>query len=226
MNFEILNGAYALVTIKLNKEEVFFSEPGSMVAMSMGIDYQPRIDDNIISATFRNVLGGESFFFSRARAELTGAWISIAPKFPGDIAKLDLNITDVINVQSGSYLGHSEGVDIDVKISKPGEFLLREGATILQASKSGSLLISSYGQLQQYTLQPGQSIIVDTGHLVAWSDNLDLKIGALSGIISAQFLGEGLVGKFTATNSQGYLVIQTRSEQNLSTWLKIDRAHN
>jgi uncharacterized protein (TIGR00266 family) len=226
MDIEILPGAYALATIKLNRDDVFFSEPGAMVAMSLGIDYQPRVDDNIVSASLRNILGGESFFFSRAKAQISNAWISIAPKFPGDIAELNLNNYDIINIQSGSYLGHSEGVDIDVKLSKPGEFLLREGATILQASSNGKLLISSYGQLQQYTLQLGQSLIVDTGHLVAWSENLKLDIGALTGVISAQFLGEGLVGKFTAVDRPGYIVIQTRSEQNLSSWLNIDRAHN
>ena len=223
MEIKVINGAYALATILLDKGDVFYSQPGSMVAMSMGLSYEPRIDDGVISAALRNVLGSESFFYSRSISQITGSWLSIAPKYPGDITSASIQAGENLTLQAGSYLGHSKGVNIDIKIAKPGEFLLREGAVQLKVSGDGSLLLCSYGQMHQYILELGQSLIVDTGHIVCWSSSLDLEVGALNNVIGAQFTGEGLVGKFTARERPGKVIIQTRSEQNLTSWLKIDR---
>ena len=223
MDIKIINGAYALATILLEKGDVFYTQPGSMVAMSMGLSYEPRIDDGIISAALRNILGSESFFYSRSISQISGSWLSVAPKYPGDITYAALKAGESLTLQAGSYLGHSKGVDIDIKIAKPGEFLLREGAIQLKITGDGSLLLCSYGQMHQYFLEVGQSLIVDTGHIVCWSSALDLEVGALNNVIGAQFSGEGLVGKFTARERSGKVIIQTRSEQNLTSWLKIDR---
>jgi uncharacterized protein (AIM24 family) len=80
--------------------------------------------------------------------------------------------------------------------------------------------------MQSIDLNIGDQVVVDTAHLVAWSDSLDLKVGALTGIVSSQFTAEGLVGRFTATKQPGRVVIQTRAEQALRGWLFPDREMN
>ena len=121
MDIKIINGAYALATILLEKGDVFYTQPGSMVAMSMGLSYEPRVADGIISAALRNILGSESFFYSRSISQISGSWLSVAPKYPGDITYAAVKAGENLTLQAGSYLGHSKGVDIDIKIAKPGK---------------------------------------------------------------------------------------------------------
>jgi len=218
--------AYALAYLRLARGEQVFCEPGSMVAMSMGIELNARVDGNPITAALRNAIGAESFFMTRLRAQVDGAWVAVAPKFPGDVAQIPVTVNDPLNLQSGSYLAHDAGVELGVKIASPGEFLLREGVTLLNVHGNGNVVICSYGGMQSIDLNIGDQVVVDTAHLVAWSDSLDLKVGALTGIVSSQFTAEGLVGRFTAINQPGRVVIQTRAEQALRGWLFPEREMN
>jgi len=163
---------------------------------------------------------------TRLRAQVDGAWVAVAPKFPGDVAQIAVTVNDPLNLQSGSYLAHDAGVELGVKIASPGEFLLREGVTLLNVHGNGNVVICSYGGMQSIDLNIGDQVVVDTAHLVAWSDSLDLKVGALTGIVSSQFTAEGLVGRFTAAKQPGRVVIQTRAEQALRGWLFPEREMN
>jgi uncharacterized protein (TIGR00266 family) len=227
MNVEITcSPAYALAYLRMQRGEQVFCEPGSMVAMSMGVELNARIDGNPIAAALRNVVGSESFFLTRLRGQVEGAWVAVAPRFPGDIAPLSVTHDEPMNVQSGSYLAHEESIDINVKMASPGEFLLREGATLLRVVGNGTLILCSYGGMQTIDLRPGDQVVVDTSHLVAWSDSLQLKVGPLTGYISSQITSEGLVGRFTAVDRPGRVIIQTRGEQSLRGWLFPDREMN
>ena len=227
MNVEITcNPAYALAYLRLARGEQVFCEPGSMVAMSMGMELNARVDGNPVTAALRNAIGAESFFLTRLRSQVEGAWVSVAPRFPGDVAALNIRPDDPLNLQAGSYLAHEEGVDLGVKIASPGEFLLREGVTLLKVTGSGTAVICSYGGMQSIDLNTGDSVVVDTAHLVAWSDSLDLKVGPLTGFVSSQLTAEGLVGKFTATRRPGRVIIQTRAEEALRGWLFPKREMN
>ncbi len=212
--------------LRLGAGETAYCEPGSMVAMSMGVELNARIDGNVVTSALRNMIGGESFFLTRVRGQMAGVWVAVAPRFPGDVAPVTVVDNDRLTVQSGSYLAHEEPVDINVRLAKPGEFLLREGATLLEMSGNGQALLCSYGGMQVIDLNPGEQLVVDTSHLVAWSSSLDLRVGALTGLISAQFTSEGLVGRFTAGQRPGRVIIQTRGEQTLRDWLFPTREMN
>lgn len=227
MNVEITcQPAYALAYLRLARGEQVFCEPGAMVAMSMGMELNARVDGNPVTAALRNFVGAESFFLTRLRAQVQGAWVAVAPRYPGDVAALPVTSDDPMNLQGGSYLAHEDGVELGVKTASPGEFLLREGVTLLNVHGNGTAIICSYGGMQSINLNPGDRVVVDTSHLVAWSDSLDLKVGPLTGYISSQFTAEGLVGQFTATQRPGRVIIQTRAEQSLRNWLFPDREMN
>ena len=55
--------------------------------------------------------------------------------------------------------------------------------------------------------------MVDTGHLVAFSDDVQYSIGKVGGLRSLLGGGEGLVMKF---NGQGYVWVQSRNLASLA----------
>jgi uncharacterized protein (TIGR00266 family) len=218
--------AYTLAYLHLSAGEEAWCEPGSMVAMSMGIEMSARVDGNPVKAALRNFIAGESFFLSRIRGQVAGAWVAISPKFPGDVAAVEIFPGDPLMVQSGSYLAHGSGVDVGVKLAGAGEFLLQEGSVLLSISGKGTAVIASYGGMQSIDLNIGDSVVIDTAHLVAWSTSLILKVGPLNGVFTSAAGGEGLAGQFTAKNAPGRVIIQTRAESQIKSWFQPDREMN
>ena len=76
----------------------------------------------------------------------------------------------------------------------------------------GKVYYNSYGAIRRMPVQSGQELVVDTGHLVAFSEDVDYSIGKVGGIRSMVAGGEGLVMKFTGS---GHVWVQTRNLQSL-----------
>ena len=113
----------------------------------------------------RAVLGGESFFQNFWKAGPQGGEVTLAPDLPGDI--IDINLTGTpLMIQSGSYLASEAGIELSTKLSSKA-FMSGEGISMLEATGSGKVLVSSYGAIYEKTLAAGERYIVDSTHLVA-----------------------------------------------------------
>ena len=77
------------------------------------------------------------------------------------------------------------------------------------------MFLSSFGGIYKKELR-NEEFIIDTGHLVAFTEGLDFKIRRVGGLKSTIFGGEGLVAEFYGT---GTLYIQTRSIDSFLSWL-------
>ena len=75
-------------------------------------------------------------------------------------------------------------------------------------------ICNSYGAIKQLPVESGKELVVDTGHLVAFSDDVEYSIGK-GGRHSFPHLGggEGLVMKF---RGDGHVWIQTRNLASLA----------
>ena len=108
--------SYALAVVSLGADESVQAEAGAMVSMSPGMAIETMAKGVLMGALKRSVLGGESFFMNTYRAPGGGGQITLAPALPGDMAVMELR-AETLMVQSGSYVGSSQGVDIDTKWS-------------------------------------------------------------------------------------------------------------
>ena len=215
--------AYALAYVHLDVDESVHAEPGALVAMSHGIEVAARATGGVGRSVMRQLFVQEHFFQARYTAHLHGAWIALAPARPGDVTEVDIHGDDDVLIESGSFLAHSAGVNVTARAGSLQTVVLREGATVIRASGAGALLVSSYGAIERFELGPGEEIIVDTGHLVCWSASMGLRVGPLSGIISAALTRDGIVGQLTGP---GVVYVQTRAEQQLRSWVLPKRYQN
>jgi uncharacterized protein (AIM24 family) len=103
-------------------------------------------------------------------------------------------------IQSGSYLASEDGIDISGKLSGKG-FLSGEGFSMLEATGSGKVLVSSYGAIYEKELGSGEKYIVDTTHLVAFDGNVNVQARAVGGLKSTVLSGEGTVVELTGPGS-------------------------
>jgi uncharacterized protein (AIM24 family) len=65
-------------------------------------------------------------------------------------------------------------------------------------------------------LAAGESITVDTGHLVAFTQSIGFQVRKVGGVKSLLFSGEGLVVDLTGP---GRVLMQTRSTDQFLSWL-------
>jgi len=209
--------------VRLSHNESVICESGALVAMSAGIESAVSTGGGVASALIRKVAGQESFFMGKYRALTDGAWVALAPKFPGDINVVEMSEGRDLIVQTGSLLGHAEGVETSVRFGGVGTIIQKEGLAVMLAKGVGKILICSYGGLQRFEVGQGEHIIVDTGHLVAWSAGMGIRLGPLSGVVAASVSGEGIVAELTGP---GEVYLQTRSESSLRSWIVPTREQN
>lgn len=212
--------SYSIAYVRLSLNESVECETNAMVAMSLGIDVAGSVEGGVVKSAIRKVAGNETFFRSKYTAKLEGAWVALSPKFPGDISVLEVNPADRYLVQSGAILANSEGLEVSVRFSGITSMVQKEGLVMSEVSGEGKLIVSAYGAIEKMDLGPGQSLIVDTGHLVAWSESTSIKIGPLNSTATSAMTGEGLVGLVTGP---GVVYMQTRSERGLRQWLFPER---
>lgn len=207
--------AYSMAVLKLASGEEVQVEGGSMLAMGSGIVLETQAAGGILKSFTRSLLGGEGFFMNRYRAPAGGAELFVAPPLPGDLMALDLQ-NERLMVQSGSYVASEMGINIDTKWGGAKTFFASEGLIMLNLSGNGKALLSSYGAIHEMNLAAGQTVTVDSGHLVAFSDRIGFRVRTIGGIKSTLFSGEGIVVDMTGP---GRMLLQTRSTDAFLSWL-------
>jgi len=208
----------------------------AMVGMVPSIEMKTEAKGGFLKSLGRSMFGGESFFLNSFTAVAQGDMIALAPALPGDVAVIEMAQGDMIAlapalpgdvaviemhgetlmVQSGSYLGSSEGIEVDTKWSGAKTFFGSEGLIMLKISGTGTLIVSSYGAIHPMELDAGQEYVVDTGHLVTFEEHLDFNVKKVAGWKSTMFSGEGLVIELTGP---GKMTMQSRSQDSFLSWL-------
>ncbi|RLF83343.1 TIGR00266 family protein [Thermococci archaeon] len=213
MRYEIIQRpSFSLVEVELEEGEAIKAEPGAMVHMSPTIKIETKTG-GVFKALKRSMLGGESIFINTFRAEEGKGNIGLAPAYMGDIAALE--IRETLYTQSGAFLASSETIEIDTKFGGAKTFFSREGLFLLKLSGDGTVFLSSFGGIYKKELR-NERFIIDTGHLVAFTEGLDFRVKRVGGLKSTIFGGEGLVAEFYGS---GTLYIQTRSIDSFLDWL-------
>ena len=167
--------SYSMAFATLSAGETIKAEAGAMVSQTPGLQMETKADGGIMKGLKRSFLGGESFFMNTFTATQEGDQIGLAPPLPGDMAHWPL-AGQTVYLQSGSYVASSAGVEVDTDWGGAKTFFSGEGLIVLKVSGTGDLVLSSYGAIHSMDLAAGQSYIVDTGHMVGWSDGVQYEV--------------------------------------------------
>jgi len=207
--------SYSLLTVELDPGESIKAETGAMVAQT-GVDMKTGMGGGGLFGGIRRMIGGESFFLNTFTGERSGGWVSLAPPSPGDIGSFDLQPGTNLFIQSSSFLACTENVQTDTQFQGFRGFFSGESLFFIRSYAergSGTVFYNSYGAIKQVPVTPGQELVVDTGHLVAFSDDVEYSVGKVGGIGSLIAGGEGLVMRF---RGNGHVWVQSRNLASLA----------
>lgn len=209
--------SFSVARVLLGAGESIRAEAGSMMAKDPDTTIEAKMEGGLMKSLKRGVLGGESLFITTLTAGAHGGWIDVAANLPGDILSVDITPDRPLLIQRGSFLAAEGGVEIDTKWGGFKNLVGGEGGFLLRASGSGAVLVSCYGALDRMTLPEGQTVVVDSGHMVAFDESVQMELRkAAEGLLASAKSGEGLVFHFTGP---GELMMQSRNPSQLIQYL-------
>lgn len=201
---------YAFLTVQLPAGKTIKVEASAMATMDTNINMKTKFKGG-----FKRLLTGESIFINEFTAQNGAGEITIAPASPGDMEHIYLD-NQTIFLQNSAFVASDPAIDIATKWQGLIKgFFSGEKLFLIKASGQGDLWFNSYGGILEIDVKDGY--VVDTGHIVAFTDGLEYKVSKVGGYKSLFLSGEGFVCRFSG---EGKVWIQTRKIQPLTSFLQ------
>lgn len=205
VDYEIKGSEMQFVEVELDPGEAAVGEAGSMMFMDAGIGMDTVFGDGSASTSglFGKLLGagkrlitGESLFTTvftnQGQSKLR---IAFAAPYPGKIIPMDLRLLGGMLVcQKDAFLCAAKGVSLGLFLQQKMStgFFGGEGFIMQKLEGDGLAFVHAGGTVVKRELQAGQTLLIDTGCVVAFTPNINFEIQYVGKIKTAMFGGEGL----------------------------------
>lgn len=206
MQYELKGGVFPVVVCQLADGEKMITEKGSMVWMTPNMEMETS--GGGLGKMFSKAFSGESMFQNIYTARGAGM-ITFGSSFPGRILALDVAPGREYILQKTAFLASEAGVQLSIHFNKKfGAGLFGgEGFIMQRLSGSGTAFVEVDGELVEYTLTPGQQMIVDTGNVLGFEPSVSIDIQQVKGIKNKLLGGEGFFN--TVLTGPGKIWLQT-----------------
>ena len=205
VDYRILGDDIQTVEVELDPEETVIAEAGAMNYMQPEITFEAKMgdgstpDNGFMDKLFsagKRVLTGESIFMTHfTNSGLGKKYVAFASPYPGKIIPLDMSqIENEIICQKDSFLCAALGTEVSIKFNKRlgAGFFGGEGFILQQLRGDGMAFIHACGTIVKKELV-NETLIVDTGCLVAFSNGIEYDIQKTGGLKSMFFFWRGIL---------------------------------
>ncbi|WP_448550230.1 TIGR00266 family protein [Thalassotalea fusca] len=210
IDYEIIGHSMQMVEVELDPQESVIAEAGAMNYMEEGIEFETKMGDGsdaeqgLMGKLFsagKRMLTGESVFMTHfTNNGYQKHRVAFAAPYPGSIIPIDLaEQGGSVICQKDAFLCAALGTKIDIAFNKKlgSGFFGGEGFILQHLVGDGKAFVHAGGTVVEKRLN-GETLKLDTGCLVAFSEGISYDIEMASGLKSMFFGGEGL---FLATLS-------------------------
>ena len=207
MQYELKGGAFPVVVCRLSSGESMITEKGSMVWMTPNME-MTTTGGGGIGKMFSKALTGESMFQNIYTARGEGM-ITFGSSFPGQILPLEVTPGKSFILQKSAFLASETGVQLSMHINQKlgAGFFGGEGFIMQKLTGNGIAFAEVDGELVEYTLAPGEQLVVDTGYVMGFELSVSMDIQQVKGLKNMVLGGEGLFN--TVLTGPGKIWLQT-----------------
>ncbi|MCY7317098.1 MAG: TIGR00266 family protein [Rubrivivax sp.] len=205
VDYEIKGAEMQFVEVELDPGEAAVGEAGSMFFMDPGIGMDTVFGDGSAQTggIFGKLLGagkrlvtGESLF-TTVYSNNTGSKqrVAFAAPYPGKILAMDLRqLGGLLICQRDAFLCAARGVSLGIALQRKLStgFFGGEGFIMQKLEGDGLAFVHAGGTVLKRELAAGQTLLVDTGCVVAHTGSVNFEIQYVGKIKTALFGGEGL----------------------------------
>jgi len=220
IDYKIYGEEMQYVEVELDPNETAVAESGSFMFMDDGIQMQTIFGDGAsqqggllgkLMSAGKRILTGESLFMTAFTNIGQGKKrVSFASPYPGKIIAVDLmDMGGRLICQKDSFLCAAKGVTIGIEFQRRlGTGLFGgEGFIMQKLEGDGLAFMHAGGHVFERTLQAGELLKIDTGCIVAYTQQIEFDIQFIGGIKNSIFGGEGLF--FATLRGPGKVWLQT-----------------
>lgn len=215
MRYQIQGDTLPVVICQLEAGEKMITEGGAMSWMSPNMQMETSSNGGIGKA-FGRAFSGEHMFQNIYTAMGGQGVIAFASSFPGSIRAFEIAPGREMIFQKSAFLAGEAGIELSVFFNKKvGSGLFGgEGFIMQRVSGQGIMFAEFDGHVVEYDLQPGQQIVVDTGHLAAMEPTCRMEIQTVPGLKNKLLGGEGFFN--TVITGPGKVFLQTMPISNVA----------
>jgi len=165
------------------------------------------------------MFSGEAMFQNIYTSQGGNGMIAFASSFPGTIKAFEIGPGQEYIFQKRAFLASETGVQLSIHLQKriSSGLFGGEGFILQKVSGQGIAFAEFDGHVVEYELQPGQEIVIDSGHLAAMTATCDMEIRTIPGLKNVVFGGEGLFN--TVVKGPGRVWLQTMPASNIASAL-------
>ena len=205
VDFEIKGSEMQFVEVELDPGEAAVGEAGSMMFMDVDIRMDTVFGDGSADqgGLFGKLLGagkrlvtGESLFTTVYTNQGSGKRrVAFAAPYPGKILPMDLSqLGGTLICQKDAFLCAARGVSLGIYFQQKLSvgFFGGEGFIMQKLEGNGLAFVHAGGTVLKRELQPGQTLMIDTGCIVALTPSVNFEIQYVGKVKTALFGGEGL----------------------------------
>lgn len=220
VDYEIKGSEMQFVEVELDPGEAAIGEAGSMMFMQAGIVMDTVFGDGSAAqgGFFGKLLGagkrlvsGESLFTTIYTNNATVKQrVAFAAPYAGKILPMDLRqLGGTLICQKDAFLCAARGVSLGIAIQQKLStgFFGGEGFIMQKLEGDGLAFVHAGGTVVRRSLAPGETLLVDTGCVVAYTPGVDFEIQYVGKIKTALFGGEGLF--FAKVSGPGTVWLQS-----------------
>jgi len=163
---------------------------------------------------------GESIFQNIYTAQGGPGMIAFGSSFTGSIRAYEITPGRSIIVQKSGFLASEQGVQLSIHFNRKlgVGFLGGEGFVMQKLSGQGMAFVEIDGYCVEYTLAPGQSLLVNPGNLAVMDETVTMEMQSIKGVKNVLFGGESWFQ--TKLTGPGKVVLQTMTVSGLAAALK------
>lgn len=204
VDYEIIGDDLQIVEIELDPTETIIAEAGSMNYMEEDISFEAKMGDGsnpgagIMDSLLnvgKRVLTGESLFITHfTNKGSQKRKVAFAAPYPGKIIPIDLNqIGGRFICQKDAFLCAAFGSRLSIALNKRlgAGFFGGEGFILQKLEGDGLAFVQAGGTIIKKELH-GETLRVDTGCIVGFSEGIQYDIQRSGSLKSMVFGGEGL----------------------------------
>jgi uncharacterized protein (TIGR00266 family) len=205
IDYEIRGAEMQFVEVELDPGEAAIGEAGSMMFMDAGIGMDTVFGDGsaqqggffgkLMGAGKRLVTGESLFTTVYSNNASTKQRVAFAAPYPGKILPMDLRqLGGTLICQKDAFLCAARGVSLGIAVQQKLStgFFGGEGFIMQKLDGDGLAFVHAGGTVVKRELAAGQTLLVDTGCVVAYTPNVNFEIQFVGKIKTALFGGEGL----------------------------------
>ncbi|MGI9158357.1 MAG: TIGR00266 family protein [Saprospiraceae bacterium] len=205
IDYRIFGEEMQCVEIELDPNETVIAESGSFMYMDNGVEMATIFGDGSnqdtgifgkLMSAGKRMLTGESLFMTTYTSTVPGKQrVAFVAPYAGKIVPMDLQtLGGKVVCQKDAFLCAAKGVQVGIEFQrKLGAGLFGgEGFIMQNLEGDGLAFVHAGGYILERELSAGETLKVDTGCIVAFTQHVDYDIQFVRGIKNVVFGGEGL----------------------------------